>query len=78
MRSVSRISLPYDGFPLRPHQNGQWYKSVWNPRAKRSEQFYFGSWDDDPKGQRAMENPQYGWRAVMPSRLVSTTSASNW
>ena len=22
--------LPYPDFPLRPHQNGQWYKSVWN------------------------------------------------
>lgn len=55
--------LPYDGFPLRRHRNGHWYKSVWNPRTKRSEQFYFGSWRDDPKGVRAMQDPQHGWLA---------------
>ena len=41
--------LPYAEFPLRVHRNGQWFKSVWNPRAKKSEQFYFGAWHDDPK-----------------------------
>ncbi len=53
--------LPYEGFPLRPHRNGQWFKSVWNRRTKRSEQFYFGSWSDDPKGERALKDPQSGW-----------------
>jgi hypothetical protein len=53
--------LPYPNFPLRPHKNGQWYKSVWNSRTKRSEQFYFGSWHDDPKGERAMKDPALGW-----------------
>jgi integrase len=53
--------LPYDGFPLRRHQNGHWFKSVWNSRSKRSEQFYFGSWSDDPKGDRAMKDPVTGW-----------------
>ena len=60
---VLRPRLPYDGFPLRPHGNGQWYKSVWNPRTKTSEQFYFGPWRDDPKGERAMKDPQIGWLA---------------
>lgn len=55
--------LPYNGFPLRPHQNGSWFKSVWNRRSKRSEQFYFGSWRDDPKGERALQDPQMGWLA---------------
>jgi len=55
--------LPYDGFPLRPHQNGIWYKSVWNRNSKKSEQFYFGSWADDPKGERAMKDPVTGWLA---------------
>ena len=55
--------LPYDGFPLRPHCNGHWYKSIWNSRTKKSEQFYFGSWKDDRKGERALSDPQIGWLA---------------
>ena len=53
-------SLPFPEFPLRPHRNGQWFKSVWNPRSKKSEQFYFGSWADDPKGERALHDPVTG------------------
>ena len=55
--------LPYPDYPLRPHRNGQWYKSVWNPRSKRSEPFFFGAWHDDPKGQRALADPRLGWLA---------------
>jgi hypothetical protein len=55
--------LPRADFPLRPHKNGQWYKSVWNPLTKRSEQFYFGTWADDRKGERALKDPQLGWLA---------------
>jgi integrase len=55
--------LPYPGFPLRRHANGTWYKSLWNARTKKTEQFYFGSWRDDPKGERAMGDPQIGWLA---------------
>jgi len=61
--SISLPRLPYPEFPLRPHQNGQWYKSVWNPRARKSEQYYFGSWKDDPKGERALSDPILGWLA---------------
>jgi hypothetical protein len=50
-------------FPLRPHRNGSWYRSVWNRRTKKSEQFYFGSWRDDPKGERALTDPEIGWLA---------------
>jgi integrase len=53
--------LPYDGFPLRPHRNGHWYKSVWNRQSKKTEQFYFGAWVDDPKGKHAMTDPVSGW-----------------
>jgi integrase len=53
--------LPYPDFPLRPHRNGSWYRSVWNPRTKKSEQFYFGSWREDPKGERALKDPELGW-----------------
>jgi hypothetical protein len=56
-------SLPYPDFPLRAHRNGQWYKSVWSRRSKKSEQFYFGSWHDDPKGERALKDPATGWLA---------------
>jgi integrase len=55
--------LPFAEFPLRPHRNGQWFKSVWNPRAKKSEQFYFGSWQDDPNGETALHHPTLGWLA---------------
>ena len=48
--------LPYPDFPLRPHQKGSWYKSAWNRRLKKTEQFYFGSWKDDPKGERAQRS----------------------
>ena len=61
--SQPRPNLPYAGFPLRPHRNGNWYKSVWNPLTKRSEQFYFGSWRDDPTGERALSDPVTGWLA---------------
>jgi integrase len=54
---------PYPDFPLRRHRNGQWYKSVWNTRSKKSEQFYFGTWHDDPEGQRALGDPVIGWLA---------------
>ena len=55
--------LPRADFPLRPHRNGQWYKSVWNSRTKKPEQFYFGTWADDPKGERALKDPDLGWLA---------------
>ena len=63
MNAQSLPALPYPDFPLRPHQNGQWFKSVWNHRTKKSEQFYFGSWVDDPKGERALKDPLGGWLA---------------
>ena len=56
-------SLPFPGFPFPPHRNGQSYKSVWNSRTTRSEQYYFGPWRDDPKGQRAIKDPEAGWLA---------------
>ncbi len=56
-------ALPFPGFPLRPHRNGQWYKSVWNPLTKRTEQHYFGPWKDDRRGQRAINDPAAGWLA---------------
>jgi hypothetical protein len=60
---ISFPVLPYPEFPLRPHRNGQWYKSVWNPRTRKSEQHYFGSWKDDPKGVRALSDSIFGWLA---------------
>ena len=52
--------LPYPEFPLRPHKNGQWYKSVWNPRNKKSKQFYFGSLGRRPQGPARPERPRHG------------------
>ena len=55
--------IPYPEFPLRPHPNGQWCKSVWNPRTRRSELKYFGTWRDDLAGERALNDPANGWLA---------------
>ena len=55
--------LPFAGFPLRPHRNGQWYKSAWNPRTKKTEKYYFGAIADDPQGQRAIHDRTIGWLA---------------
>lgn len=79
---VVRPSLPYPEFPLRPHRNGQWFKSIWNSRSKRSEQFYFGAWKDDAEGERALNDPDTGWLARRQSirngtdNLRVTNSAS--
>ena len=56
-------AVPFPEFPLRPHRNRQWFKSIWNPRTKKSEQFYFGSWSDDLKGERGLHDPVIGWLA---------------
>lgn len=55
--------LPYPEFPLRPHRNGKWFKSVWDRRTKKSRQYYFGSWIADPAGERALHDPVQGWLA---------------
>ncbi len=41
---------PYPHFPLTPHRNGQWIKKV------KGDFYYFGSWKDDRKGQRAVKD----------------------
>jgi integrase len=64
--------LPFPGFPLRPHRNGYWYKSHWNSRTKKSEQFYFGKWSDDPKGERAVSDPLAGWLARRSAIMAGT------
>jgi integrase len=45
---MQRPSKPRLDFPLSPNLNGQWWKKV-NGRA-----YYFGSWKDDAKGERAL------------------------
>src|SRR5689334_5269795 len=55
--------LPYSQFPLRPHKNGQWYKSVWHRQTHKSKQYYFGPWRDDSTGERALHDPALGWLA---------------
>lgn len=84
MTATFRPPLPYPEFPLRPHKNGQWFKSVWNVRNKKSEQFYLGSWADDPAGERAISDPDSGWlarrdaiRAGIDNVRVETLAASD-
>jgi integrase len=52
-RKPQKPEKPYEGFPLTPHPCGLWCKQVtFNGTAKL---YYFGSWRDDPKGERALE-----------------------
>lgn len=41
---------PRPDFPLTPVANGQWVKKV------AQKKYYFGSWRDDPKGERAVKD----------------------
>jgi len=62
MNAVSSFSLPaltYPEFPIRPHRNGQSYKSIWNPRSRKGEHNYFGLWRDDPMDERALSDPVF-------------------
>lgn len=45
---MNRPEKPYEAFPLFANQNGQWCRKV-NKRP-----YYFGTWADDPKGERAL------------------------
>lgn len=45
---------PRPDFPLFAHRGGQWRKDIWE--NGRSVPYYFGSWDDDPKGERALRD----------------------
>lgn len=45
---------PYDAFLLFPALNGQWRKDTWDSDKKRSVSYYFGPWEDDPKGECAL------------------------
>ena len=69
---LTHPKLPFAGFPLRHHRNGQWFRSIWNPRTRKSEQFYFGTWADDPEGERALNDPVLGC-GIMKSLSANTT-----
>lgn len=45
---MNRPAKPHPDFPLQPNLNGQWSKKI-NQRP-----YYFGSWKDDLKGERAI------------------------
>jgi integrase len=46
----SRPKKPYPGFPLFANQNGQWCRKV------QKKPYYFGTWADDLKGERALQD----------------------
>jgi integrase len=45
---MNRPAKPHPDFPLQPNLNGQWSKKI------NQKPYYFGSWKDDPKGERAI------------------------
>jgi len=47
---MTRPNKPHEDFPLSPHLNGQWWKKI------NQKPYYFGSWKDDPKGERAVKD----------------------
>lgn len=48
-KKAERPKKPRRDFPLSPHPGGQWCKRVCGKLH------YFGSWRDDPKGERALD-----------------------
>lgn len=46
---------PYPDFPLFAHASGQWRKDV-RVNGGKPIPFYFGTWADDPEGERALRN----------------------
>lgn len=48
MKSRLKPSKPCQGYPLYAADNGQWAKKV------NGRKYYFGSWTEDPKGERAL------------------------
>lgn len=46
---MTRPEKPTPTFPLSPNLNGQWWKKI------SGKAYYFGSWKDDPKGERAIQ-----------------------
>lgn len=44
-----RPDKPHPDFPLFANQNGQWTKKI------KGKPYYFGSWREDPKGERAIK-----------------------
>jgi integrase len=57
---------PRKDFPLTPHPSGLWCKKV------LGKLYYFGSWRDDPKGGRALEQ----WLADKDDRLAGRVPRS--
>lgn len=48
-------SKPYPDFPLFAHSGGQWRKDV-RVNGGKPQPFYFGTWKDDRKGERALKD----------------------
>lgn len=46
---MQRPAKPHPDFPLSPNLNGQWFKKI------NQKPYYFGSWRDDAKGERAIK-----------------------
>lgn len=57
---MNKPAKPRPDFPLSPAGNGQWTKKV------KQQQYYFGSWRDDPKGEAAIKD----WLARKDSILA--------
>ncbi|MEA2708129.1 MAG: hypothetical protein QOF78_730 [Phycisphaerales bacterium] len=47
---------PHPDFPLFPAPNGQWAKKIKGGGDAKSKPYYFGSWKEDPKGDRAIRS----------------------
>lgn len=79
MRKPVKPSKPRADFPLFPNNNGKWCRKVWDRTAKKNVAYYFGSWADDPKGERALKDwleRKDGIHAGLDRLRVPTLAAS--
>ena len=69
----SKPAKPYNGFPLTPHQSGQWAKKATLPSGKQK-MYYFGAWADP---DAALERFNREWQYLKDGRTPPPVSTGD-